>query len=256
PGEVQPLQRLAGDHRLHLRMRQGLRGVDRDDPGVRVRAAQHRAVQHPGQHHVVDVGALAAYEPGVLLAQRAAEAYGGPLLRDGHVVTSVPAGCSAAQRTARTMFSYPVQRHSCPEMASRISPSDGSGLVSSSARAVISIPGVQNPHCRPWHSMNPCCTGSSWPLRARPSTVRISWPWAITASMVQDFSGLPSNHTTQVPQLEVSHPQWVPVRPRCWRRKCTSSSRGSTSRVYSVPLTVTVISMALSLSSRPGRRAP
>ena len=30
---------------------------------------------------------------------------------------------------------------------------------------------------------------------------------------VHDFTGLPSISTTQAPQLEVSQPQWVPVRP-------------------------------------------
>ena len=44
----------------------------------------------------------------------------------------------------------------------RGSPSSvGSGLRSSSARAVIIMPGVQKPHCRPWHCMKPCWTGSS-----------------------------------------------------------------------------------------------
>ena len=49
PGELQPLQVLAGDDGVHLRMLQGGGGVDRDDAGVRERAAQHRAVQHAGQ---------------------------------------------------------------------------------------------------------------------------------------------------------------------------------------------------------------
>jgi hypothetical protein len=47
------------------------------------------------------------------------------------------------------MFSYPVQRQTCPEMASRTSASVGSGLLSSSHRAVIIMPGVQKPHCSP-----------------------------------------------------------------------------------------------------------
>ena len=33
------------------------------------------------------------------------------------------------------------------------------------------IPGVQKPHCRPWHSRNASCTGCSWPFVARPSIV-------------------------------------------------------------------------------------
>ena len=34
---------------------------------------------------------------------------------------------------------------------------------------------------------------------------------AIAASTVHDFTGSPSMSTTQVPQLLVSQPQWVPV---------------------------------------------
>src|SRR4051812_2100898 len=82
--------------------------------------------------------------------------------------------------------------------------------------------------------------GSSSPLRARPSTVRTSWPPAIAASTVQDLTGSPSSQTTHVPQLLVSQPQWVPVRPRVSRRKWTSSSRPSISRVTSTSLTVIV----------------
>src|SRR3954471_7384547 len=126
-------------------------------------------------------------------------------------------------------------------MASRISVSSGSGVRSSRARAVSIIPGVQNPHCRPCSSIKPCWTGSRVPLRARPSTVRISCPSVIAASTVQDLTGSPSMRTTQMPQLLVSQPQCVPVRPSVSRRKCTSSSRGSTSLVTSVPFTVVVI---------------
>ena len=57
-----------------LRVLQRGRGVDRDDPGVGERAAQDRAVEHPGQLDVVDVAALPADEAGVLLAPQAAEA--------------------------------------------------------------------------------------------------------------------------------------------------------------------------------------
>src|SRR5690242_17991463 len=102
------------------------------------------------------------------------------------------------------------------------------------------MPGVQKPHCRPWHCMKPSWIGSSSPLRARPSTVRTSWPPAIAASTVHDLTGSPSSQTTQVPQLLVSQPQWVPVSPSTSRKKCTSSSRPSISRVTSTSLTVIV----------------
>ena len=70
--------------------------------------------------------------------------------------------------------------------------------------------------------------------------MRTSWPSAIAASTVQDLTGSPSYRITQAPQLEVSQPQWVPVRPSSSRRKWTSSSRASTSRVKSSSLTVMV----------------
>src|SRR5262249_31320202 len=68
--------------------------------------------------------------------------------------------------------------------------------------------------------------------------VRTSWPPAMAASTVHDFTGSPSSHTAQAPQLLVSQPQWVPVNPRWSRRKCTSSRRPSISRVTGSPLTL------------------
>src|SRR5215471_202891 len=126
-------------------------------------------------------------------------------------------------------------------MASRISVSDGSGLWSSSQRAVSIMPGVQNPHWSPWHRANPSWTGSSRPPCSMPSTVSTRRPSAMAASTVHDFTGSSSSQTTQAPQLEVSQPQCEPVRPSWSRRKWISSSRGSTSWVKAVPLTVTVI---------------
>ena len=90
----------------------------------------------------------------------------------------------------------------------------GSGSLSSSQRAVIIIPGVQNPHCSPWHSMNPCCTGSSPSGPSSPSTVSTRRPSAITPSTVQLLTGAPSRRTTHAPQFDVSHPQCVPINPR------------------------------------------
>ena len=101
--------------------------------------------------------------------------------------------------------------------------------------------------------MKPCWTGSSSPSCSRPSTVRTSCPPAMAASTVHDLTGSPSSQTTQVPQLLVSQPQWVPVRPRWSRRKCTSSSRPSISRVTSSPLTVIVTCMRQLLLGRCGR---
>jgi len=117
------------------------------------------------------------------------------------------------------MFSYPVQRQTWPDIASRTSASVGSGLWSSSQRAVIIMPGVQNPHCSPWQAAKAACTGSSSPPFDRPSTVVTRRPSAMTASSVQDLTGVSSSHTTQAPQLDVSQPQCEPVSRSSSRRK-------------------------------------
>jgi hypothetical protein len=106
PGQLEGLQGGAGDHGAHLGVGLGGGGVDGDDAGVGVGAAEDGAVQHPGELDVVDVAAPAPDEAGVLLAGHPAEADRGPGLLDGaHAVTSSAAGCSAAHRMARTMFS-------------------------------------------------------------------------------------------------------------------------------------------------------
>src|ERR1700689_2895919 len=106
------------------------------------------------------------------------------------------------------------------------------------------MPGVQKPHCSPWQCANPCWTGSSCPCRCRPSTV-ITWrPSAIAASTGQDFPGVWSSQTTQAPQFDVSPPQCEPVRPSSSLIRWMSSSRGSITLVYSVPLTVSAICTA------------
>ena len=92
-------------------------------------------------------------------------------------------------------------------------PRSGSGSRPAARASVISIPGVQKPQCSACFSWKPCWSGSSTPSTSSDSTVRISWPSHIAASAVHDFSGLPSISTTQAPQLDVSQPQWVPVRP-------------------------------------------
>ena len=103
PREAAARQRLAGDDGLDVRVRQGGHRVDRDDPGVGQRAAQDRPVQHPRQRDVVHEGALAADEASILLARYGA--VGSLFKAPGAGAHGRPARCSAAQRTARTMFS-------------------------------------------------------------------------------------------------------------------------------------------------------
>src|SRR3978361_1583363 len=68
--------------------------------------------------------------------------------------------------------------------------------------------------------------------------VLTSCPSAITASVVQAFTALPSKCTTQAPHCEVSQPTWVPVSLKFSRKNCTSSVRGSTLALTGLPFTI------------------
>src|SRR5215831_13110631 len=72
-------------------------------------------------------------------------------------------------------------------------------------------------------------------------------PSACTASMVQDFTDLPSTCTTQAPHWLVSQPTCVPVMPRCSRRNWTSNVRASTLPETDLPLTVMATEMVIKL---------
>ncbi len=112
PREPERLEVLGGDDGGDVRMRERLRGVDREDARVRVRATEHGAVDHPRKPDVVEVRALAADEARVLLPLQPTEAdrtFGrraGKVLDGRHAQTPcfAVASCSAAQRMALTMF--------------------------------------------------------------------------------------------------------------------------------------------------------
>src|SRR5699024_10160989 len=162
--------------------------IDVEDPGVGVRAAQHRRMQSRRwrvDEDVVDVAALAAQETLVLDA--------GYFLAEQLCAHRESLFSSAARCTAPTMFRYPVHRQRLPATISRASSSVGAGSCRNPASIVVMKPGVQKPHCSPWHSRNACCTHPSDPSGlVSPSTVVISWPSAATASTRQDLVGLPS----------------------------------------------------------------
>ena len=123
----------------------------------------------------------------------------------------------AARMTARTMFWYPVQRHRLPSRPSRTSCSVGLGLSRSRSAAAMIMPGVQYPHCSACSSWKACCSGCHSPF-AMPWMVVICAPSACTASTAQLFADIPFSSTVQAPQLEVSQPTGVPVRPATSRR--------------------------------------
>ncbi len=106
PGQVVRLEVLAGDHRHHAGQLGRFFGVDGEDLGVGHRAAQDRHVQHPRQHHVVDVGAGPLDEAIILLASygmsHAADLDGSAGWVRGHRhvarLLNCPGGPSAAAR--------------------------------------------------------------------------------------------------------------------------------------------------------------
>ena len=111
---------------------------------------------------------------------------------------------------------------------------------------VVRKPGVQKPHCRPWHSMNACCTGPIESIAPSPSTVVTSCAWAVTANIRHDRIGWPSTSTVHAPQTPCSQPTWVPVSRRSWRRKSDSSRRAGAFAWRGTPLTTTVRSSSSS----------
>src|SRR5437870_4013911 len=122
----------------------------------------------------------------------------------------------------------------------------------------MSMPGVQNPHWRPWCSRNASWSGWSLPFCARPSIVRISAPSAWTASMMQDRAASPSIKIVHAPQTPCSQPTCVPVRPRSSRRKSTKSLRGSQRPSRATPFTVrrTVTASGMGDRARARERPP
>src|SRR6185312_16805741 len=112
--------------------------------------------------------------------------------------------------------------------------------------ALITMPGVQKPHCSAWFSRNASCIGCSLSaLSARPSMVVTLPPSTWTARKVHDLIDLPSRWMTQAPHWLVSQPTWVPVSPRCSRRNWTNSVRASTLPDTALPLTVMATLMVI-----------
>ena len=191
PGQAFGGQVSPGDHGLDLGVGNSRAGVDPHDPGVGHRRAQDGEVQHPRQLHVVAVVAQAPDEAGVLLAQHASvadgflvvvlEAVERPVLHGGHE--------RAPDFLARLVRRCPLDRTddrcitgAAADLAGyRLADlALGRGRVAvQQGRAVIIMPGVQNPHWSPWHAMKPCWTGSNCPSAPalRQCALRGRRPW-------------------------------------------------------------------------------
>ena len=191
----------------------------------------------PRHRHVVGVLSRAGEKALVLAAaHRLADrpglvgTHGGPLLRHR--------GRARLHRLDDVVIAGAAADVAVELLADRLS-SSAPGWRATRSSALITMPGVQKPHCRPWHSRNAACIGCSVPsAAASPSIVRTLAPAACAASTLHDLTARPSTSTVHAPHWAVSQPTCVPVSARSMRRKSTSSVRSSTVVVTALPFTV------------------
>ena len=141
-----------------------------------------------------------------------------------------------------------MHRHRAGAIPSRISASVGFGFRSNRALAVMICPFWQKPHCGTCSSIHACCTGSSLPSFASPSSVVIS-PLTRDATVIHDRVATPPMITVQAPHWPSPHPNLGPRNLRSFRRTYSRRVDGSTSTVCSVPFTFNVIALIASCSS-------
>src|SRR5207253_10927886 len=136
--------------------------VEPSRPCPRVRAAQDRRVEHPGEPQVGGVARLAARpreageprsraphdleRPGGPGVERVLLDYE-PLLAEAALDLLLRPDQPRHVRIASSMRGYVPQRQRFPAIACRISSRDGVGFASTSADAETIWPGVQKPHC-------------------------------------------------------------------------------------------------------------
>jgi hypothetical protein len=112
--------------------------------------------------------------------------------------------------------------------------------------ALMTMPGVQKPHCKPWQSLKAACMGCMVPsASAMPSMVVISAPLCCTASVLHDLMARPLTSTVQAPHWAVSQPTWVPVSLRFSRMTSTKNVLGATSTLAALPLTLSCTCIGL-----------
>jgi hypothetical protein len=233
------LEVLAGEDADHARRLGGGGGVDALDAGVRIGRAQEEGVGLPGQRDVVGVLALAGEEaassrrstdlpmkPWRAFMVRCSSLHGGSALLHGldDVVVAGAAADVAFQRLAHLLLACAWQPWCCTR-----------------STALITMPGVQKPHCRPWQARKAACIGCSVPsAAARPSMV-------VTAGALR----LRGQHVAALHRLAVHvHGAGAALRgvaadvgagqAQVSRMNSTSRVWGGTSRETSRPLTFSV----------------
>ncbi len=134
--------------------------VDRPEVAARDRAAMEGDVQHAGQADIVDVDAAAGQQARVFLARRTRFA---DITPGAGAVGCVGRVHGAARRASARRGGCPGNRCSGRyDRDMRLHQGLAAGLAAGaavSAASVMTMPGVQKPHCRPYSSRSACCTG-------------------------------------------------------------------------------------------------
>ena len=117
----------------------------------------------------------------------------------------------------------------------------GFGVLFTKSRAVITIPGVQNPHCIAPFSTNFSCNLCNSPFVETPSIVVISAPSYLNAGVMQLNTGSLLTITVHAPQLPCSQPTLVPVNPAFSRITLESISWSFTKNSCCLPFILSLI---------------
>ena len=101
--------------------------------------------------------------------------------------------------------------------------------------------------------MNAVWIGCNWLPLASPSTVRIFFPFASSANIMQALTVLPSTSTVHAPHAPRSQTRFVPVNPMRSRNASKSVVRGSIFARRSWPFTTNDTSVSpASMRAMPG----
>ena len=166
-------------------------------------------------------------QPGVLVADERLAERAWSLMRASRSLCITPPRAAPPRRCSGSRCSGTGCRRS-----PRAPPPRSAGVLRAARRRLVMNPGVQKPHCRPWHSWKACCTGAG----RRRAAAALDGGDLVAVGRHGEASGRsgrrPSTSTVHAPQTPCSQPTCVPVSPRSWRRKSDSSRRAGPSRAW------------------------
>src|SRR4030095_3560636 len=117
----------------------------------------------------------------------------------------------AARSTAFSMRMCVPHRQRLAAMCLRISSRDGVAFASSSACALIIMPGMQKPHCAACSSMNARCTGPGASIVPKPSMVVTLRAPTTEIGVTHENTALPSIITVHAPHCPRTQPNLAPL---------------------------------------------